>query len=128
LEFSGTPDEVVVHEPGRCSGCGKDLAGARPAGMIRRQVADVPPVRPVVTEHQMIARRCCCGVVTAAPAPAGVSAPVQYGPRLTAIGAYLWHGQFLSRHRTGQVLAELFGVSVSPATITAMTGRVVAAR
>jgi uncharacterized coiled-coil protein SlyX len=57
LEFSGTPDEVVVHEPGRCSGCGKHLAGARVAGMIRRQVTDVPPVRPVVSGHHKMARR-----------------------------------------------------------------------
>jgi transposase len=127
LEFTAGPDEVIVHEPGWCAGCGKDLAGAPAAGIIRRQVTDVPPVRPVVTEHQLIARRCGCGMVTAAPAPAGVRAPVQYGPRLTAIGAYLWHGQFLSRNRTGQVLAELFGVSVSPGAVTAMVTRVAAA-
>jgi transposase len=127
MEFAARPDAVVVHEPGWCAGCGNDLAGAPAAGMVRRQVTDVPPVRPVVTGHQMIARRCGCGTVTAAPAPAGVSAPVQYGPRLTAIGAYLWHGQFLSRNRTGQVLAELFGAAVSPGAVTAMVTRVAAA-
>src|SRR5260221_12600076 len=95
--------------------------------MLGGQVTDVPRFGPVVTEHQMIARRCGCGTVTAAPAPAGVTAPVQYGPRLTAIGAYLWHGQFLSRNRTGQVLAELFGVTVSPGAVTAMVNRVAAA-
>jgi len=126
LEFTAAPDEVIVHEPGQCRGCGESLAGAPAAGMVRRQVTDVPPVRPVVTEHQMIARRCSCGAVTSAPAPAGVSAPVQYGPGLTAIGAYLWHGQFLSRNRTGQALAELFGVSVSPGAVTAMVTRVAA--
>ena len=52
--------------------------------------------------------------MTAAPAPAGVTAPVQYGPRLTAIGAYLWHGQFLSRNRTCQAMGELFGVAGLP--------------
>ncbi len=126
LEFTA-PDEVITHEPGRCCGCGRDLAGAPAAGMIRRQVTDVPPVRPVVTEHRMVARRCGCGTVTAAPAPAGVSAPVQYGPRLTAIGAYLWHGQFLSRGRTCQAIADLFGVTVSPGAVTAMVTRVAAA-
>jgi transposase len=58
LEFTAAPDEVIAREPGRCSGCGNDLAGAAAAGMIRGQVTDVPPVRPVVTEHQMVARRC----------------------------------------------------------------------
>ena len=127
LEFTAAPDVVVTHEPGRCSGCGKDLAGAEPAGVARRQVIDVPPVRPVVTEHQMITRRCGCGTATAAAAPAGVNAPVQYGPRLTAIGAYLWHGQFLSRDRACQAIAELFGVRVSPGAVTAMVSRVAAA-
>ena len=28
LEFTDAPDEVLVHETGRCSGCGKGLAGA----------------------------------------------------------------------------------------------------
>jgi transposase len=126
LEFA-EPGEVIVHEPGRCAGCGLDLAGAELAGMIRRQVTDVPPVRAAVTEHQMTARRCGCGTITAAPPPPGVTAPVQYGPRLTAIGAYLWHGQFLSRNRTCQAIGELFGVTVSPAAVTAMVTRVTAA-
>jgi transposase len=127
LEFTATPDEVITHEPERCAECGAGLAGAGLAGVVRRQVTDVPPVRPVVTEHRMVSRRCGCGTVTGAAAPGGVTAPVQYGPRLTAIGAYLWHGQFLSRDRTGQVLGELFGVAVCPATVTAMTRRVAAA-
>jgi hypothetical protein len=28
LEMTGAPDEVVPHEPCRCAGCRKDLAGA----------------------------------------------------------------------------------------------------
>jgi transposase len=106
--MTGAPDGVVGHEPGRCAGCGKDLAGAPLAGAGRRQVTDLPPdIWALVTEHRLICRRCGCGMVTAAAAPAGATAPVQYGPRLPAIGAYLWHGQFLSRNRTCQAMAEL---------------------
>lgn len=32
IEFAAAPDAVVVREPGRCAGCGKDLAGAAAAG------------------------------------------------------------------------------------------------
>ena len=128
LEMTGAPDEVVPHEPGRCAGCGKDLAGAPLAGVERRQVTDLPPdIRALVTEHRLISRRCGCGMVTAAAAPAGAAAPVQYGPRLSAIGAYLWHGPFLSRNRTCQAMAELFGVPVSPGAVTAMIIRIAAA-
>jgi hypothetical protein len=52
-----------------------------------------------------------------------VSAPVQYGPRITAIILYLYVGQFLSRKRTATALAELFGTPVSEGTVTAMTHR-----
>lgn len=49
---------------------------------------------------------------------------MQYGPVLSGIGTYLWHGQFLSRNRTCQAMTELFGVPVSPGTVTAMVIRV----
>jgi transposase len=128
LELTGTPDAVVAHEPARCAGCGKDLAGAPLAGVGRRQVTDLPPdIRALVTEHRLISRRCGCGVVTAAPAPAGAAAPAQYGPRLSAIGAYLWHGQFLSRNRTCQAMAELFGVQVSAGAVSGMVTRIAGA-
>jgi transposase len=52
-----------------------------------------------------------------------VSAPVQYGPRLTAIVLYLYVGQFLSKKRTAQTLAELFGTPVSEGTVARMSSR-----
>jgi hypothetical protein len=52
-----------------------------------------------------------------------VTAPVQYGTRITAIVVYLYIGQFLSRRRTAAALAQLFGTPVSPGTVAAMTSR-----
>ncbi|MGQ0573222.1 MAG: IS66 family transposase, partial [Pseudonocardia sp.] len=118
-----TPDEVIAHEPGCCRSCGDDLAGAPEIGREHRQVFDLPPITPRVTEHQLIKRRCGCGTATSASAPDGVSAPVQYGPRITAITVYLYVGQFLSRKRTAAALGELFGTSVSMGTVATMTSR-----
>jgi transposase len=56
-----------------------------------------------------------------------VTAPVQYGPRVTAVCAYLWHGQFLSRSRTCEVVSELFGVKVSEAAVASMVKRIAGA-
>ena len=117
------PNERLRHEPGPCAGCGADLAQAAEVGVERRQVFDVPPMTVRVTEHLLIARRCGCGVTTCGTAPEGVSAPVQYGPRITAIILYLYVGQFLSKKRTAAALAELFGTPVSDATVAAMTRR-----
>jgi transposase len=127
MQLSDAPDRLVRHEPACCSGCAAGLAGAPAEGVIRRQVTEVPRVRAEVTEHQMIGRRCGCGTVTWAEAPAGVNAPVQYGPRAAAVAAYLWHGQFLSRHRVGQAMADLFGCFPSPGTLSTMTRKIAVA-
>jgi transposase len=125
LEMTDHPDHVITHEPGRCCGCGAGLFGAAVAGAERRQVTDLPQdIRAQVTEHRIVSRRCSCGAVTAGAVPAGVSAPAQYGPRVTAACCYLWHGQFLSRGRTCQAVGELFGVPVSPGAVAGMVKRV----
>jgi transposase len=117
------PNERLRHEPGPCTGCGADLTDAPEVGMEKRQVFDLPPMTVQVSEHQLIARRCACGSTTCGTAPEGVTAPVQYGPRITAIILYLYVGQFLSKKRTAQALAELFGTPVSEGTVATMTKR-----
>jgi transposase len=127
MQLSDSPDHVVRHEPSCCSGCAAGLAGAPEAGVIRRQVTEIPEVRAEVTEHRMIGRRCGCGTVTWAGVPDGVAAPVQYGPRAAAIGTYLWHGQFLSRDRACTAMADLFGCAPSPGALASMAGKIAAA-
>jgi transposase len=117
------PDREVPHEPGCCGGCGAGLAGRPVTGVERRQVFDLPPLSVKVTEHQLIERECGCGVRTKGAAPEGAEAPVQYGPRVAAIIIYLYIGQFLSKKRTAQALAELFGVPLSSGTVAGITAR-----
>ena len=117
------PDQTVRHEPGSCDGCGRGLADAPEVGVERRQVFDLPPIRVRVTEHLLITRRCACGVTSCSTAPEGVNAPVQYGPRITAIALYLYVGQFLSKKRTAAALTELFGTPLSEGSIATMTTR-----
>jgi transposase len=62
------PDEVIDHVPDACAGCGADLAGAEGAGVMRRQVHDIPEVTTRVVEHRLHRRRCRCGCLTTADA------------------------------------------------------------
>lgn len=117
------PDEVIRHEPASCGGCGSPLHDAADARVETRQVFDIPPVTVRVTEHRLVSKQCACGVVTAPAAPAGVTAPVQYGPRVQAVCVYLYSGQFLSQSRTAQALTELCGVPMSEGTVAAITAR-----
>jgi transposase len=126
LEPVEVPDRRVPHEPDECAGCGAGLAGVPAVGVECRQVFDLPVVRLEVTEHQLVARRCGCGTVTRGQAPAGVNAPVQYGPRVAGVGVYLFHGQFLSKARTAAALGDLFGAGVAPATVASWTAKTAA--
>jgi transposase len=117
------PDREVRHEPGCCGRCGAGLAGRPVTGVERRQVFDLPAVRAEVTEHQLVERVCGCGQRTRAAAPPGAEAPVCYGPRIAAVIVYLYIGQFLSKQRIAQALAELFGIPVSSGTVAGITAR-----
>jgi transposase len=124
MALTDSPDRRVRHVPACCAGCGNSLAGSAETGMERRQVTELPPVRAEDTEHQLVELECGgCGTRTKAPAPAGVSAPVQYGPRFAAMGVYLWHGQFLSRDRACRAMADLFGCAPSPGALASMAKR-----
>jgi transposase len=117
------PGREVRHEPGCCERCGAGLAGRPVTGVERRQVFDLPEVAVTVTEHQLVERECGCGHRTRAAAPQGAEAPAQYGPRIAAIIVYLYIGQFLSKERTAQALAELFGIPLSSGTVAGITAR-----
>src|SRR4029077_12189575 len=117
MQLTDHLDKRLRHRPAGCGCCGKSLKRAAVTAVERRQVIDIPPVKAVTTGHQMLTLLCGCGHETKAEAPAGVTAPVQYGPRIMGTGIYLWHGQFLSRDRACRALGELFGCAPSPGAL-----------
>jgi transposase len=113
------PDEVVVHSPAQCHGCGESLADGRITRCERRQVFDLPPVKISVVEHQALTKRCgSCGHWTRERFPLGVEAPVQYGPGLRARCVYLLNYQLLPYQRTRELMRDLFGCRLSQATLS----------
>jgi transposase len=117
------PDAVVDHYPAICSGCGVALTAAMATSHIARQVFDLPEPQPlVVTEHRAHVCHCrSCGAITQASFPQQVTAPVQYGARIGAFVVYLLHGHFLPEDRLAELMRDLFGVRLVPATIARMS-------
>jgi transposase len=113
------PDETVTHAPGRCDGCGLDLAGAAIESSERRQVFDLPEIRLRVVEHLVQRCRCECGELTSGVFPRGVLAPAQYGTRVRALGLYLIAGQHLPYQRTARLLSDWLGAPLSTGTLAA---------
>lgn len=118
LEMSETPDEIVEHRPDHCSGCGSEFADtSADQGYQRRQVVEVPPVRPVVIEHRAHTYRCVCGCDTTAPFPGQARSPVSYGPRTRAIVAYLLGRQHIPNRRVVEAMRDLFGLEISTGAV-----------
>lgn len=113
-----TPDEIVVHRVECCAHCQHDLSTFPPRVAERRQVFDLPVKRLWITEHQAQEKQCpACWHLTRAPFPAEVTAPAQYGSRVQTIATYLVASQCVPYARASQLLQDLFGVDLSPASI-----------
>src|SRR5438067_3059678 len=118
VRLSDAPDEVQVHAPSRCAGCGQSLEDVPALRWERRQVIDIPPVRARVIEHRAATTGCPgCGTETSGAFPPGVAAPVQYGPGVATLAVDLTQEQLLPLARTGAVLAEVFGCPVAAGTV-----------
>src|SRR4051812_18117002 len=127
LRQVAVPDEVVVHEPGACAGCGSTLAAeGAPARIIRRQGFHIPTITVRVVEHRLVSPRCACGARTAGAGRAGVGTPAQYGPHAAASAVYLCLGQHLPVERTAALLAEVSGTPMSVGTVAAWPARAAA--
>ncbi len=114
------PDEIVDHVPDACGSCGSDLADAIAAGVVRRQIHDIPTITPTVIEHRLHRRRCGCGTTTTAPAPTGVGAAAVYGPNLRALTVYLLVFQHIPVARTALLIADLTGARPSTGWISSV--------
>ena len=107
-----------------CERSGAPLTPEAATAYRARQVFDLPEPQPLeVTEHRAHSCRCTqCGASTQAAFPAGVTAPVQYGARITAWILYLLHYQFIPEDRLVELMADLFGVKLAAATLARFQG------
>jgi transposase len=113
LKMVSTPDIIEDHSPLYCTCCGEDLSAQPSLFSGKRQVIDIPPITPIVTEHQLFDKRCKCGYLNKASYPMGVRTPVSYGENVQALIAYLSTRQYLPVKRLSEFLSDIFGLSVS---------------
>lgn len=104
---------VVRHRPSVCRCCHGDLAEAEVVGEVRRQVIDLPPIRPMVSDHVAERRRCRCGAETLAELPPEARAAVCWGPEVRAFALYLMDRQHLPLERCAELLRDVLGAPVS---------------
>jgi hypothetical protein len=123
-----TPDQVLGAPVRQCGRCQADLRRVAPCAVVRRQITELPEIRPVVIETRRQAVVCPAWQhVERGVLPPGLGARRVFGPRLEATVVYLKHEQHLSYERLTQLCHDLFGVAVSEGGATAILQRAGAA-
>src|SRR5712692_2280163 len=117
-------DVVLPCRPVTCAHCGDVLPAHGGKIVGRRQVIELPPVRPLVYEAQRWRVRCPrCQHTSVGHYPAGYGATGRCGPRLVATATYLHDQQHIAYDRLVTVLGELFGLDLSEGTLVELVGR-----
>lgn len=111
-------DEIVDVKSDNCDCCGKALSGEDPSPS-RRQVVEMPPVEPIVTEYRRHTLECpACGAQTTPELPPGVPKGA-FGPRLQAVIAICSGVYHLSKRMVEGLMHDLLGVEISLGSVSA---------
>lgn len=119
---------VHDHRPPACGDCGRSLRGAAadPAPL-RKQIWELPEIRPEVTEHRLHRLTCpCCGGTTRAELPPDVPS-LEAGPRLVALTALLMAGFRCSKRKAAAFLQDVLNVPCSPGWVVKLQNQATAA-
>lgn len=114
-------NKVVQYIPAVCERCQNSLSpepGANDPVPVWHQVADLPAIAAIVTEHQGHGRRCgCCNQLTFATIPGEIRAH-GFGPKLAAAVAFITGRCHGSKRTAAEMVETLFGVPISLGSIS----------
>lgn len=113
-------DQRTEHLPDACS-CGHRFSGseARVDDPVIHQKWELPPIRPLVFQYELVRLRCpCCGRPRLADLPEGVTWSA-FAPRLEAHIATLAGVYRLSRRQVAEVVCSVFGIPISVGAVDA---------
>lgn len=109
LEMVAEPHYREVRALASCPHCAHDLSQEPVVGHEKRQLFDLPAIALEVTEYQAEMKQCpACQQQVKAAFPEGITAAVQYGPRLKAQAVYLNQYQLIPWARTCEALGDLY--------------------
>ena len=109
---------VIHHYPEQCSGCGAKINEVEDLPAYRHQIVEVPPVQPIIIEHQFHPVTCtCCGKENQAASMPEIISLGGYGARVTAYVGLLSSQYRQSYRQIQQLMRAVFGIEMSIGTI-----------
>jgi transposase len=118
------PTTVIEVPVATCANCGTDLRAVAPQRTIRRQITELPEIKPVVIETRQDEVACpCCQQLQRGVLPEGLEATRQFGPRLEGLVAYFHHEHHMGFERTQTVLQDVLDIPISEGGAVAIIER-----
>jgi transposase len=118
------PSKVIEVYVDNCSHCHLNLLEQVPVRTVRRQISELPEIKPVVIEtrqHEVICP--CCGERQVGQLPEGLEAGRYFGPRLEALVTILHHEHHIGFERLVQICGEVFHLPLSEGGAVAIVQR-----
>lgn len=117
LKMNEHPDVIEDHKVSSCEFCNSKMMGFQDL-LGRRQVIDIPPIEPIVTEHRVYQCACSgCGKLNRSKFPQGVKGNVSYGAGIDNLIVYLNVRQYMSYSRIKEFLYQYCSINLSEGTI-----------
>jgi len=112
------PDLIEQYEINCCPYCEIDLTSEPIVDICKKQVFDIPKIKPFITEHQFQIK-CCpkCKKRVKIRDNSLAKAPVQYGPNVKATVSYLNMYNLIPEKRTAEIMGDVFSMPMSDATV-----------
>ena len=117
-------DQIVDLFPEACRSCAKGLPHCHDPAPRRHQQVDIIEYGPWTTEWRRHAVKCPhCGTITLADCDPEKIPSSAFGPRLSSLVVMFTGVYHISRLRVVQLIFDLYGISISVGTVSAMEGR-----
>ena len=123
-ELVEKPDKVIYALAENCATCRVNLLDQVPVNIIRRQITELPEIKPLVIETQQYEVICpCCGELQRGQLPEGLKSGRCFGPRLEALVTVLHHEHHIGFERLTRLCGEVFNLRLSEGGAVAIVKR-----
>ena len=119
------PDQIIKAELTSCAACGEVIPISSQQLLQRYDKIELPPITPVVTRVERYGCVCSsCGLSQLAAVPPDLERGSPFGPRLMALITTMRYSHGISYSRMKQMLADVFGLTISEGGIANVLSRV----
>ena len=118
LAMTDNPDEKHIVKSDYCSKCGDTIDQEKQQLVSKRQIVEIPSIRPRYIEYQQYGCQCGrCGHLQKGSFPQGVKAPIQYGSSVIALVSYFSVFHYLPFQRMTQLFKDIFHLPISEGSV-----------